>query len=121
MLVCARTASARAGRLHVRVVLTGAAAWGMTRRAGSILAEGVLRPWTPSPEETRLLYLAAVLLPDRNRTFTDRKGKAHDYAGVILREHLKVRFPPPPRRTRRGAPSERQRHTPARARARWCA
>ena len=42
------------------------------------------------PEDARLLYLAAALAPDRDRVVPDKKGKAHPYSSVVVRDYLKV-------------------------------
>ena len=60
-----------------------------------LLAEAVLRPFAPEPDDVRILYLAAALAPHIGRTATDRKGKSFPYASVVLRDQLKVgRWPP---------------------------
>jgi hypothetical protein len=55
-----------------------------------LLREGVLRPYVPAGDDARLMYLAAALAPDARRTHTDKKGRAHPYAGIVVRDHLKV-------------------------------
>ena len=51
----------------------------------------MLRPFAPTADDVRLLYLAAALAPDLRRTWVDKKGKAHPYATIVARDYLKVR------------------------------